>query len=526
MSKRESSILALLWLVTVRLATVILAILLPGCGGFESYKYSGSNDDILFIVNTAPPFTAARYTQVTPLNLPHIPPGSPAGNQRPLPKGLTPEIVVPPFHLEPLVKPKAADGQVEVADLTKTPYKAAGRLDFNFPSDAPGWGHLCTGQFIGSAGVILTAAHCVWDQPTRAWGTNFQFLLRYDHGPVAQTFDWQCAAIVSGWPNGSYAYDFAFIKVRGVPEQGIGMEINVGATHVDAMGYPSNYESNERLYHVSGYKDGGNPARMPNPLSHGASGGAWVSDNLTAVSVNSFKYTDDESRMYGPALSKTTLHTYEFVARGCRDQVSGLGSSTSIDQSGVDSSKADTVVTLSNRDLSSGARLETAASDSCGCDGAGETLLVNDTEDRQLIGVQEITSNSAIAKSELGSTYLVLQSKERKSLGCNRRNDAQGNMCSVDYSYRVASTRAVSVDNPSMPKAVPGISIASALAIQDVNSCVMACSNHDNAKCLDLGPGGIAALGPLGEFVETVDGASGAPEGVLIVSAQFPAPIH
>ncbi|MER8475710.1 trypsin-like serine protease [Mesorhizobium sp. M1163] len=432
-----------------------------------------------------------------------------------MPKGLAPEIVVPPFHLEPPIKPKAADGQVELADLTKSPYKAAGRLDFNFPSDLPGWGHLCTAQFIGSSGVILTAAHCVWDQATRAWGTNFQFLLRYNQG-VATTFDWQCAAIVSGWPNGAYAYDFAFIKVRGVPEQGIGMEINVGATHVDAMGYPSNYGSNRRLYHVSGNKDGGNPTRMPNLLSHGASGGAWVSDSLTVVSLNSFKYTDDESTMYGPALSKAALHTYEFVARGCRDQISGLGSSTSVDQSGVDTSKADTIVTLSNRDLSSGARLETVASESCGCDESGETLLINDSEDRQLTGIQEITSNSAIAKSEVSSIYLVLQPKERKSLGCNRRKDDQGKLCPVDYSYRIASTRAVSVDKPAMPKAVAGISVASALAIQDVNSCVTACANHDAARCLDLGPGGIAALGPLGEFVETVDSSSGAPEGMLI----------
>ncbi|WP_456624436.1 trypsin-like serine peptidase, partial [Bradyrhizobium sp. P5_C12] len=282
------------------------AAVLVGCGGgFHAADPSQSNEDIMYVVNSSS-LAFAENLRLTPLPLPTIPPGTAGPN--PIQPGLQPLEVVPstpvsPKGLAPGQVPP--DGQPQPADVAVSPYSKVGRITFRFPTDAPGWGHLCTAQFIGDLGVVLTAAHCVWDQQNKVWGGNYSFQLAYQTGGPTQSFNWECAAIMSGWANGKYAYDYAVLKIRGVPPNGgLGMKINVGATHLDAIGYPDNYGGNEVMYHVYGNKDGSNPTSMLNPLGHGASGGAWVEgtapeNETNVVSLNSFKYNNDSTRMYG-----------------------------------------------------------------------------------------------------------------------------------------------------------------------------------------------------------------------------------
>jgi hypothetical protein len=136
------------------------------------------------------------------------------------------------------------------------------------------------------------------------------FNLQYANGTSAGTYGWQCAAIVSGWTQGYYAYDFALIKLRGTPPAGQGMEINVGTAHVDEIGYPSNYYSGQVMVHQTNTKNDRDPSALPSTMGGGSSGGGWFipgGTGFSAVSVNSFKYNNDNNTMYGPELSQTTL---------------------------------------------------------------------------------------------------------------------------------------------------------------------------------------------------------------------------
>ena len=309
------------------LAAIFLSLILAGlsaCGGFVAADPPADNDTILFTVNPnqlSPLTTASPATTVIPQPLLQIPNG---GSQpRPLPSGAVSRRVIEPYAGKQgaLAMP---DGQVDLADLSVAPYSSVGRLRFNIPSDPPNWEHSCTAQFIGSTGILLTAAHCVWDQDTRSWDNKIQFDLGFNLGVVTQSFDWECAAIVSGWRNAKphtveqVPYDYAFIKVRGTPPSGLGLSIDTGAAHVDDVGYPDNFYSNKRLVHVFGNKDAQNPSAMsPNPMSHGSSGGAWIVAN-DAVSVNSGNRDGLNNVMYGPVLSSRTQAVADFVSGSCK----------------------------------------------------------------------------------------------------------------------------------------------------------------------------------------------------------------
>ena len=310
---------------TLLVTTSLLGLV--SCTGFQAANPPQSNNQILFIVNGAVSSQSASKLQVTPLPIPHIPPGADQPQPFVPPAGQRQLRAIQPFSGLRQGSAALPDGQVALADVKSAPYQSGGRLTFRFPSDAPGYGHACTAQFIGSQGVLLTAAHCVWDQPTRAWGSNFLFDLQYNQGSYTQEFDWSCAAIVSGWTNGLYPYDYAFIKVRTAAPTGLGLEINTGFAHVDAIGYPVNYYSGLQMVHVTGNKDSNNPSAMPNLMSHGASGGAWILSDNSAASVNSFKYDGDDATMHGPVLTSTTKTLFDFVAGGCKPPVPTLGSS-------------------------------------------------------------------------------------------------------------------------------------------------------------------------------------------------------
>src|SRR5690606_16191658 len=90
-----------------------------------------------------------------------------------------------------------AMGVVELADINVPPYDRVGRLEMRFPSYPVGSYSTCTAQLIGNSGLVLTAAHCIYNLDRREWAHSVAFRLRYNQGSHAQRFDWECMAMVS-----------------------------------------------------------------------------------------------------------------------------------------------------------------------------------------------------------------------------------------------------------------------------------------------------------------------------------------
>ena len=233
-----------------------VALFLTGCGGgFEAAKPSGNNEELVYRVNDGTaPFSNAPIT-VVPQEMPALPPGA-------QPFILEPPREPPKRVVEPDLDKAAvnlADGTVDLANVQISPYNRVGRLESRYSSDAPNTYRSCTAQLVGNTGVVLTAVHRVFNNKNREWARSIAFKLQYDQGTYTRQYDWECVAMVSGWPNGHYPFDYAMIKLRGVTPGGLGMTINVGAGHVDAVGYPAKYYNTERLVHVLGMKNASNP---------------------------------------------------------------------------------------------------------------------------------------------------------------------------------------------------------------------------------------------------------------------------
>jgi V8-like Glu-specific endopeptidase len=253
-------------------ALLTFAVLALGsCSKFHAIQPSGSNEDLLFVMNDST-LVANNITIITPREMPPGPPlpfsGPPVDVSKP-----PQQVVKPDFGKNEVLS--LQDGVVELANINIAPYKYVGRLVSQFPFDKPDEGHSCTAQIIGDSGVLLTAAHCVYDLEHRQWARSHTFSLRFDQGASAQTFGWECSAILSGWPNGSRPHDYAMIKLRGVSPGGMGMTINAAASRVDSVGYPAKpqYYSTQRMVHVFGQQSASNPTAMKNDMLEGSSGG-------------------------------------------------------------------------------------------------------------------------------------------------------------------------------------------------------------------------------------------------------------
>jgi hypothetical protein len=85
------------------------------------------------------------------------------------------------------------------------PLTQVGQLFFNTNKDKPGWGNVCTAQFIDED-VILTASHCVQDDtPPYAYHKNFLFSLQYERGSFDRQYGWKCVANKTAWAQRSQA---------------------------------------------------------------------------------------------------------------------------------------------------------------------------------------------------------------------------------------------------------------------------------------------------------------------------------
>jgi hypothetical protein len=222
------------------------------------------------------------------------------------------------------------------------PLTMAGRLFFNANSDQPGWGHICTAQFV-APNILLTASHCVQDlTPPFAYHRNYMFSLEYEQGAAAGRYGFRCQANLKGWAQENEArwlYDYAMIQTDRPAEVGwFGLQWNWLGLFNSAtkIGYPSGNFNSEVIQVDSGplsVTDGLVELKHGNVhVQHGSSGGAWVGDYSTnsrasppgnhIISSESFSQGEageTSGISYGPYYTDSIYSLYKYVQKGCHD---------------------------------------------------------------------------------------------------------------------------------------------------------------------------------------------------------------
>ncbi|GAB1824494.1 trypsin-like serine peptidase [Herbidospora sp. RD11066] len=212
--------------------------------------------------------------------------------------------------------------------------RAAGRVFLTMD----GVDFVCSAGSVRSANrdVVVTAGHCVKDG-TGAWARNWVFVPGYDEGarPLG-TFSARRMFVAGPWSRAADdSYDVGMVALnqqlgRHVNDVAGALEIGFGVkrgqqTH--GFGYPADppYDG-ERLMYCAG-------AARPDPhsqthdqglrcdLTAGASGGPWLSGfdaasgRGTVTSVSSFKYSDDNSMMYGPYFGSAAKQVFDMAEK-------------------------------------------------------------------------------------------------------------------------------------------------------------------------------------------------------------------
>jgi hypothetical protein len=264
---------------------------------------------------------------------------------------------------------------------------AAGRLYFEMPRNArrkgPWNGFVCTGAAItdGTSGrsIILTAAHCVYDDEYQAFSRNVLFIPN-QAGTSGSATDLDCdndplgcwvpsfGVVDTDWTTSTFpanvAWDYAYYVVNdtgahaGTAASGDSLESAAGALSMDFGNPPSHDDGtagaiSDDFTHALGYTLAFDPDFMycsddmtmegmdnwwlPGcELGGGASGGPWIQPlsggDGPAISVNSWGYTGSPG-MAGPMLHGTSAECV-------------LGTATSTDWSAIPATDGDAGVVV------------------------------------------------------------------------------------------------------------------------------------------------------------------------------------
>ncbi len=214
-------------------------------------------------------------------------------------------------------------GNVEQAPLT-----FAGKLFFSRPDGD----YVCSGQFI-SKRVILTAGHCVRDDETGNYHSDFLFALQYDKGRYSEVYDYDCVATFDGWVqpgDEKWTYDFGMIRVTEDSKNGwFGTRRNwAGLDRATKIGYPGGVLNGQVIQVDAGpisVTDGIVQLKHGNMADQGgSSGGAWISDFKPGsadlnhiISVESFGYDEEPGVDYGPYFDGRLKILWDYVEGGC-----------------------------------------------------------------------------------------------------------------------------------------------------------------------------------------------------------------
>jgi V8-like Glu-specific endopeptidase len=247
---------------------------------------------------------------------------------------------------QPLAAPANTTGS-QWPDGVGRAYRAIGRVLFKM-----GTGHwICSAVAATDAradiSVVLTAAHCAYDQATGAFASNWIFIPEFDTAPEL----WDCTKTAHGcWTanrlvvHRGYAgqrsfnqtaiqHDWAFAVVGNGGKTNTQLDATVGSypisftssssgTKVTAMGYPAGgkYSPGNELVYCSG-PVGSDPYtfyrtyRLACDMTGGSSGGPWFTgfdangNTGTLSSVNSYGYSGITA-MHGPKFGTRTRDTW------------------------------------------------------------------------------------------------------------------------------------------------------------------------------------------------------------------------
>jgi hypothetical protein len=219
-------------------------------------------------------------------------------------------------------------------NVTTRPLYWAGKFYFS----KSGSGRVCSAQFI-SPGVLITAAHCVRDDSSGEWYTNFLYKHQYNRGRSARDYSVECYAAYNGWvsrENTKWQWDYAMLKTRGGEDQGhFGTQTNWFGSFQNApkIGYPGAIENGQVIQVDFGNLFKGRAPRVVG-LAHGnqrnaegSSGGAWVGNFDTSgnnqrsnfvISVTSHHVGEDRGTSYGPYWDQRMEQLLNHVKRGCK----------------------------------------------------------------------------------------------------------------------------------------------------------------------------------------------------------------
>jgi hypothetical protein len=223
--------------------------------------------------------------------------------------------------------------------------QASGKVYFQMGGGA----YVCSGAVAndGRAGysLVLTAAHCAYDEVARKFATNWLFIPNFDGSPTftcAQTIHgcWTAQALVvhqgyasaGGFNTQATLHDFAFAVVGPGGKSGGQLDATVGSfpitfssfadgTQMYAFGYPAagKYKGKDLTYCAGPvfsdpYNDGLTYGMTCN-MTGGSSGGPWLSGFSTSTgsgtlsSLNSYGYSGVRA-MHGPKFNDNTADVH------------------------------------------------------------------------------------------------------------------------------------------------------------------------------------------------------------------------
>ena len=234
--------------------------------------------------------------------------------------------------------------------------RASGRVWFNMRGNA--W--ICSGSVATDsrtgASLVLTAAHCAYDEQNRVFATNWMFIPEYDSAPSGCAVHgcWTAKALVvhngyasaGGFNLQATLHDYAFAVVEGggwsetaqldatVGSFPIGFStLSTGIT-MYAFGYPAGapYTGRDLTYCAGKLGtdpwNGGRTWALPCTMTGGSSGGPWLSGfntrtaSGTLSSVNSYIYSGIK-KMHGPKFNSTTQAVYDAADAATQNTVVG-----------------------------------------------------------------------------------------------------------------------------------------------------------------------------------------------------------
>ena len=220
-----------------------------------------------------------------------------------------------------------------IGNVTTRPLYWAGKLYFNTNESAM----VCSAQFI-APGILATASHCVQDDKSGRWYT--QFLYRHqNYMGKGRDFSTECLAAHKGWvsPERSHwIWDFAMIKLRGGDDLGhFGWQYNWWGNYdeVPKIGYPVAISNGQVIQVdfgklVKGWDSKVIGLKHDNPSNaEGSSGGAWIGHYETGgsntqsnfvISITSHHLGQDRSVSYGPYWDENFGELLKYTQRGCK----------------------------------------------------------------------------------------------------------------------------------------------------------------------------------------------------------------